>query len=246
MSHTYQDSSVALEYLDFMGTEDGKTQREVLGSAILERLKKLPKSSVLEVGCGTGWLAKDISKVSNEVCGCDISSELLQIARTDFPNVRFEQTDICEKRPFPEKKFDVVIANMALHDCTDQVAALKNIFSSLSQNGNLIVTIPNPYYAFPVGAWKRGVFGYLFREFPKLVLTPYNFFAKKNRQFVWRNNIPGYFYPLSEQINNALVAGFSLNFIHEVTIDDDSPHFDLRYRLFRFPVFLFLEFKKIS
>lgn len=52
--------------------------------------------TVLDIACGTGSLAIELSKSARRVVGIDISSEMLQVAREkarDIPNVHFVQAD---------------------------------------------------------------------------------------------------------------------------------------------------------
>ena len=114
----------------------------------------------------------------------------------------------------------------------------------LKPKGLMLLTIINPYYAFPAGQWKRGLLRFLLGKKPKLILEAYNSFAKKDRQFFWQKNIPGYFYTLPETINNILSAKFTLRQLEEVTSKEDSKNFDLNYRLYRFPIILLLKFEK--
>ena len=63
------------------------------------------------------------------------------------------------------------------------------------------MTIANPYYAYPVGVWKRGLWGRLLFKKPSLKVRPYNLMEK---DFTWGKNLKPHFYKLSDQINNAL------------------------------------------
>ncbi|WP_179380182.1 class I SAM-dependent methyltransferase [Jannaschia marina] len=49
-----------------------------------------PDSTALDLGCGPGMIAKELSKYSGDVLGVDPSKEMIRIARRDAPsNVRF-------------------------------------------------------------------------------------------------------------------------------------------------------------
>ena len=66
----------------------------------------------------------------------------------------------------------------------------------------------------------------------------------QSRKFTWGSYITPYFYPLSEQINNALSAGFMLSYFEDIKMDTDSKKFNLQYQLYRLPYMLLLGFKK--
>ena len=69
------------------------------------------KFQLLDMGCGTGWLAAQVAKLPQfEVVGLDIVPELLQqAARVSVkPGLSFVQGDIFEDL-FPEEHFDLII-----------------------------------------------------------------------------------------------------------------------------------------
>lgn len=57
-------------------------------------LKKYHCGSVLEIGCGTGNLAPGFVRQGFEYCGMDISSEMLKIAKRNYPQNRFIEADM--------------------------------------------------------------------------------------------------------------------------------------------------------
>jgi SAM-dependent methyltransferase len=241
---SYQDPETAKLYAEFLNSEDGKIQREILWQHIEPLLPQNQTIPVLDAGCGSGWLADKLSGYYKHISGCDLSPELIEAAKVNYPPGEFTVADICQSLPFAENSFGLEILNMVAHDLEDQKKAFKNLFSVLRPGGCAIVSIINPYYAFPVGVWKRGWLGLLLMKKPKLLLRPYNFFVKNSRVFVWKKNIPGFFYTLPETLNAALSAGFSLNYFGEVASNTDSKIFDLRYRLYRFPVMLVFKLEK--
>jgi len=246
MKPSYKDPAAAEKFLEFINSPDGKIQQEVLEKAISAQIPQSSSPDIVDIGCGTGWLTHILSRTFPQISGCDISPELIANAQDYFPELQFALTDITTQRPFPEKKFDVAILNMALHNCDNQPAALRNVHASLKPDGLVIITIPNPYYAYPVGLWKRNIFSFLLRKKPRLRLRSYNFLARQNRLFTWKKHIPVFFYPLDEQINTMLASGFTLTHIEDIRLEQDSAYFDLRYRLFRFPIFTLLVLKKTT
>ncbi len=256
---SYQDSSVAKQYLEFTNYENGKIQQEVIFEAIastfsVEELSqgKSPLK-VLDAGCGGGWLTARLAETLSEnskVIGCDFSEDLISYAKeiypqTKFPNTEFDVADITSPLPYEEAHFDVVIFNMAGHDVNDLPAAMENLSKVCKPNGKLLVTIANPYYAFPVGVWKRGLLGVLLKRMPKLTLRPYFEFTRgESRKFIWNHSFPSYFYTVPEYINTAKQAQFCLEQMQDLETKNSSENFDLRYRLFHFPMLLFMVFKK--
>ncbi len=239
---SYNSKQGAEEYIKFINSENGQIEQEVLHKAVRKRLTG-NEQNLLDAACGPGWLSGKLADEFKNLEACDASEFLISYARENFPGINFTVSDLSKNLPYQENSFEAIILNMASHDIQDQPAAFKNIFSVLKPGGKLIMTLANPYYALPVGLWKRSFWGKLFFRKPKLKIQPYNFFKRRERKFSWGTLNP-YFYPLSEQINNLLNAGFVLNYFQDLEIKKDSKNFDLNYQLYRFPYILLLEFSK--
>jgi ubiquinone/menaquinone biosynthesis C-methylase UbiE len=75
-----------------------------------ELLEYLPQGSqILDLACGTGRIAEFLLSRDYEVCGVDISQEMLKVAKERLSNfgelIEFQQAD-AERLPFEEKRFD--------------------------------------------------------------------------------------------------------------------------------------------
>src|SRR3989339_497395 len=71
--------------------------------------------SILEIGCGNGYLAEQIEKqLSNKLTGIDFSEELLSIAKNrNLNNSQFKLGDVT-KLNFPDNSFNIIIAERCL------------------------------------------------------------------------------------------------------------------------------------
>ncbi|MBP6085566.1 class I SAM-dependent methyltransferase [Candidatus Gracilibacteria bacterium] len=81
---------------------------------------------VLDLGCGTGISTRQLAEtISVQVIGCDIDSDMLDVARqhTDQHIVYCQ----CDARtiPYPQASFDLVTAFTAFHWFTDQAALVE-------------------------------------------------------------------------------------------------------------------------
>lgn len=89
-------------------------------------LPSLAGIRILDVGCGSGGLARLLVEEGAEVTGVDPNPQALTAARTRVPAARFEEAS-AEALPFEDAAFDVVLVVNALHhvplDAMDRAVA---------------------------------------------------------------------------------------------------------------------------
>jgi SAM-dependent methyltransferase len=98
---------------------------------------------VLDVGCGTGKLARDVAHVASggSVLGIDLSTRMLDEARKraadeGLQNVTFVRGD-AQVFPFETAGFDVAMSSFGVMFFNDPVAAFANIRAALDSGGRL-------------------------------------------------------------------------------------------------------------
>jgi ubiquinone/menaquinone biosynthesis C-methylase UbiE len=243
MPNVYKNPEVAGAFSRFINSENGRIQRQLLYEKITSHLPD-KNSKIMDAACGQGWLSGQLHKDYSQIVGFDSSEALIKEAKDSFPDINFQVADATLSLPYDGDSFDHVILNMAAHDISDLPQAFASLHKILKPGGTFIMTIANPYYAFPVGVWKRGFLGWLMRKKPSLKIRPYHNFGRGHKLFNWQGPLSSYFYPLSDYINHALEAGFSLKKFEELKIDEDSKRFDSRYQLHRFPMIILTVFEK--
>lgn len=131
----------------------------------------LPASAptVLDLGCGHGWLAGALAARGARVVGVDGSAELVARARADHPGLRFEVGDLTAGLPAAlTGPFDVVVSHMVLMDLPVLDTVLADVASRLAPGGVLVASILHPAFfrQQPVldGERHRRVTGYLAHE----------------------------------------------------------------------------------
>lgn len=108
-----------------------------------------PESRILDVGCGSGWLAEYFARLGYDVCGIDISPELIEMARERLRRVPFPvdhetplrhrfQTHDIEAAPLDET-FDAVICYDSLHHFEDERAVIRHLAMMLNYGGLLFI-----------------------------------------------------------------------------------------------------------
>jgi len=112
--------------------------------AIRAELPNLNGLEVISLGCGSGvdtrWLADSGAK---RVVGIDVSTGLLDIAKTENPDLEFHEMNM-EKLDFPDNSFDLAYSSLAIHYVDDWTVPLKEARRILRPNGKYIFSCGHP------------------------------------------------------------------------------------------------------
>ncbi|HEV7475490.1 MAG TPA: class I SAM-dependent methyltransferase, partial [Pyrinomonadaceae bacterium] len=132
-------------------SEDGAAHNDRYHNFLLRHLPPNCQH-VLEIGCGTGGFARRLAErsevrsagslpaISPQVLALDLSPEMIRLAReqsTQFPNIEFELTDICE-RQLPDETFDCITSIATLHHLPFAEILLK-MKTALKPGGVLLI-----------------------------------------------------------------------------------------------------------
>jgi glycosyltransferase involved in cell wall biosynthesis/2-polyprenyl-3-methyl-5-hydroxy-6-metoxy-1,4-benzoquinol methylase len=112
---------------------------------LLERMSA-PGDSVLEVGCGTGYLALELARRGRAVTGIDVSKVAVDLARrhAEGTQARFEVASALDL-PFPDGSFDLVFSVEVMEHlhAADASAHLREAARVLRSGGRYWVLTPN-------------------------------------------------------------------------------------------------------
>lgn len=98
---------------------------------VCKKLKQIKDKSILDIGCGQGYLASYIDE-SNDYLGIDTDWKDIQEAKESNPNKIFE----CQEfRIDNKKKFDVVLAVNIIEVMNDRAQGLKDAILSTNTGG---------------------------------------------------------------------------------------------------------------
>ena len=111
--------------------------------AIIKLLGKPQNKKILDVGCGTGYLGREIKKLGeNKVIGIDISAKAIEEAKKVLDEVFILNIEK-DELPFTVSTFDIVILTDVLEHLYNPEAVLLKLRKYLKKNGFLIITVPN-------------------------------------------------------------------------------------------------------
>jgi ubiquinone/menaquinone biosynthesis C-methylase UbiE len=113
------------------------------GKKLVRHLGRLDGARVLDVGCGTGRLARWIAELtgpSGGVVGIDPLPERVAIARANARGIQFEVGRAEDLSAFPSESFDAVCMSSVLHWVADKAKAFVEARRVLKPGGRVGVT----------------------------------------------------------------------------------------------------------
>lgn len=97
---------------------------------------------VLDLGCGDGAFAAELTAVGAEVVAADVARGALTRAERRAPQAALVHLDEREPLPFAENEFDVVWAGETIEHVVDPVMLLAEVRRVLRVGGRLLLTTP--------------------------------------------------------------------------------------------------------
>ena len=95
--------------------------------------------SILDVGCGPGYVSAAAAERGAIPVGLDFSSEMVAIATKMWPRIEFREGD-AQNLPFPDATFDRVVANFALLHLANPERAMAEAARVLKPTGRFAFT----------------------------------------------------------------------------------------------------------
>ena len=142
---------------DLQQVQGATDLNEACVTAILDAVRG---DTVLDAGCGRGYLAEQLTSVASEVVGCDI---VLSSRLVERPGLRFEQGSV-ESLPYADGAFDTVVSTHTLEHVQrihDALAELRRV-----ARRRLIVVVPRERTSSPTpGTGKRSPVRSMARSF---------------------------------------------------------------------------------
>ena len=112
--------------------------RQFIGP-LLETANISANISLLDVGCGPGYVSTEAAERGAKPIGLDFSKEMIGIAKRMFPDIEFREGD-AQNLPFDDASFDRVVANFALLHLTDPQRAMAEANRVLKPGGRFAFT----------------------------------------------------------------------------------------------------------
>src|SRR6266513_1057470 len=101
---------------------------------LLDAAEVSAEMSILDVGCGPGYVSAAAAKRGATPIGLDFSREMIAIAKKMYPQIEFREGD-AQNLPFADASFDRVVANFALLHLADPARACAEACRVLKPGG---------------------------------------------------------------------------------------------------------------
>lgn len=115
--------------------------QQYIEPAIIEILKALGASSVLDLGCGNGALARQLSSEGFDTVGCDADEEGIEIANKTGGNFKVASVYDDPKAQI-DREFDAIISTEVIEHLYRPAALPEFAHSLVKSGGHLVVTTP--------------------------------------------------------------------------------------------------------
>ncbi len=185
-----------------------------------------PGRLTLDIGCGEGRLARDLTKRGHHVVGVDVSPTMIEAARAQSPELEFVEADAADL-PFEDGSADLAIAFMSLMGFDDMNGAVAEAARVLEPGGRLVAAVVHPINS-----------GHeLDREHPegRLVMAEDYFDRRRLRDEIEREGLrmtfEGVHWTLQDYFDAFFAAELSVEALREVSAPEHP-------RWSRYPLFL--------
>jgi 2-polyprenyl-3-methyl-5-hydroxy-6-metoxy-1,4-benzoquinol methylase len=116
---------------------------------VLQFLGDVAGRTVLDAGCGEGFLARLLASRRAQVTAVDISARLIELAKAQdtIGSVYYLVQDLSKGFPFSEQSFDLVVSNLVLNDVYDYIGYITTLGAVTKLGGRVVLSMNNPYSA---------------------------------------------------------------------------------------------------
>jgi 2-polyprenyl-3-methyl-5-hydroxy-6-metoxy-1,4-benzoquinol methylase len=163
-----------------------ESRKLVTNKAILDAILSIKPGSVLDIGCGEGWLAKELYEHGINVSGIDIIPAFIEKTKEKLPGDFYVASyeDIVTKKISFSRLFDAIVMNFALIGKESAENLLAVLPAYLSPGGRLFIQTLHPDSRKEqndyITGWKDGSWDGLGNEF----IMPYQWYFRTTEDWM--------------------------------------------------------------
>ncbi len=181
---------------------------------------------VLDVGCGSGYFAREMAKRGALVTGVDLSPRMLEHARREEAaaplGIEYLEGDAAEVvGRLDPASFDMATSCVALQDMADVPGVLRGVHAALRPGGRFVASITHPCSDTPFRRWEKDERG------AKRWLCIDRYFERGPLEYAWSGwaydfTTPALHATLEDWLGWILGAAFHLRALREPRPTDDA------------------------
>jgi 2-polyprenyl-3-methyl-5-hydroxy-6-metoxy-1,4-benzoquinol methylase len=143
---TYDDFASSYSEMVIKREQAGIEQEPIMPH-FLRLLGDISGLTVLDAGCGQGYLSRILASRGASVTGIDISPKLIHIAREQDPEhlISYRVADLCRLLPEYHQHFDLAASHFVFNDVYDYRGFLSTLANLLKPGHRLVLSMNNPY-----------------------------------------------------------------------------------------------------
>jgi 2-polyprenyl-3-methyl-5-hydroxy-6-metoxy-1,4-benzoquinol methylase len=149
----------AKQYSDSMSEEGDYFHQTQIDPYIYSIIGNPKDKLIYDIGCGNGYMARNLAKKGARVYASDISKELIAVAeeKSKGLNIRYSVHDATDFSSYQNQQFDIVVMNMVIHYIKDLNKLFKGISETL-KDGGVFVFSTNHFFrpSYPYSEWVAG------------------------------------------------------------------------------------------
>lgn len=202
--------------------DDGDSNRILNSDPVLWQFAgDVSDATILDAGCGTGYLSRKLHECGARVIGIDFSEEMIRIARSKAPHIDFRIDSCSTLRTVADRSIDIVISNYVLMDTPDLTKTVKAFSRVLKPGGHGVLVFSHPCFPQEPTTATESDGDVIYRwHFPyfqqqKCIDPPWGHFTS---EFIWFHR------PLSDYWKAFLEAGFEVVDFEEPRLSEDRYH----------------------
>jgi 2-polyprenyl-3-methyl-5-hydroxy-6-metoxy-1,4-benzoquinol methylase len=152
----------------------------VTNNAIVSTVCGYDCASILDIGCGEGWLTRALREKGKQAFGVDAVAALIEnaIAKDGVFYETVSYKELADGKKLQQPAFDAAVINFALIDKEESEALIHSIPGYLVQNGLLFIQTLHPLAVAAAGeyinGWKDGSWNGMKRNFEQ----PYQWYFR--------------------------------------------------------------------
>lgn len=145
-----KDWSKGADYVIEKFDDDGDFSRKhLLNPSILPLLGNVKGKTILDAGCGEGYLCRLLVGMGAKLTGLEPADRLIQYAikreQKEKLGINYVKEDL-SKWQGNSDSFDIVVSNMVFMDIPDYRPAIKNCINVLKPKGSFVFSINHPSF----------------------------------------------------------------------------------------------------